>query len=89
MRALDAGDHVLDRLGHLRFELGGAAPNCVIVTETTGTSTFGSCVIGSLLKVRIPSATSAAETTMGGSGCRIDHPEILTAISVLRPVAGQ
>src|SRR5258708_1528573 len=61
----------------------GAAPNCVIVTETTGTSTFGSCVIGSLLKVRIPSAQSAADTTMGGSGCRIDHAEMLTAISVL------
>src|SRR5882757_3643977 len=59
----------------------GAAPNCVIVTEMTGTSTFGSCVIGSLLKVRYPSATSAAAITRGGSGCRIDQAEKLTAIS--------
>src|SRR5437016_2246108 len=61
----------------------GAAPNWVIVTEMTGTSTFGSCVIGSLANVRYPSATSAAHITIGGSGCRIDHAEKLTAISAL------
>ena len=61
----------------------GAAPNCVTVTETTGTSTFGIRVTGSLLKLMKPSATIAAAMTRGGSGCRIDHAEMLIAISVL------
>src|SRR5215470_11361777 len=61
----------------------GAAPNWVIVTEMAGTSTFDSCVIGSLAKVKYPSATSAADITIGGSGCRIDHAEKLTAMRAL------
>src|SRR5215470_5821517 len=61
----------------------GPAPNWVIVTEMTGTSMFGSWVIGSLAKVRYPSATSAADITIGASGCRIDHAEKLTAMHAL------
>ena len=61
----------------------GAAPNCVMVTETTGMSAFGSCVIGSLLNVRKPIATIAANITIAGSGWRIDHAEMLIAIRFL------
>jgi hypothetical protein len=39
-------------------------------------------VIGSLLKLMNPSATIAANMTTDGSGCRIDHAEMLTATSV-------
>ena len=58
----------------------GAAPNCEIVTVMSGTSTFGMRVIGSLLKLMKPSATMAADMTMGVTGCRIDHAEILSAM---------
>ena len=57
----------------------GAAPTETI-TDTTGTSAFGMRVIGSLLKLRYPSATTASAMTSGGSGCRIDHAEMFTAI---------
>jgi hypothetical protein len=35
------------------------------------------------LKLMKPSATIAAAMTRGGSGCRIDHAEMLIAINVL------
>ena len=41
-------------------------------------------VIGSLLKLMKPSATMAADMTMGVTGCRIDHAEILSAMRALR-----
>jgi hypothetical protein len=61
----------------------------VIVTEMTGTSTFGMRVIGSLVKLIQPSATIAAAITRGGRGCRIDHAEMLMATNVLplHPIA--
>src|SRR5262249_43452214 len=62
----------------------GGTPNWVIMTEMTGGSTFGIGVTGSRLKVVYPRTTMAIATTNGGSGCLIDHAEILTAISALR-----
>ena len=57
----------------------------------TGTSTFGMRVTGSLLKLMQPSTTIAAAMTMGGSGCRIDHADMLMAISALplHPIASE
>jgi hypothetical protein len=55
-----------------------------MVTVMSGTSTFGIRVIGSLLKLMKPSATMAAAMTMGVTGCRIDHAEILSAMRALR-----
>src|SRR5262249_3730438 len=63
----------------------GAAPNCAIATETRGTSTFGMRVIASLWKLRYPSAQTAAAMTMGGSGLRMAHAEMLSAIRVPPP----
>src|SRR5262245_49550626 len=57
----------------------GDAPNCVIKTVTRGTSTLGKRVIGSLLKLRYPITAIATAMIMGGTGCRIDHAETLTA----------
>src|SRR6476659_3487098 len=60
----------------------GAAPNCATVTEMTGTSTFGMRVTGNLLKLMQPRTTIAAAITMGGRGCRIDHADMLKAMSI-------
>ena len=59
----------------------GGAPTCATVTEMTGTSMFGMRVTGSLLKLMQPSTTIAAAMTMGGRGCRIDHADMLKAMS--------
>jgi len=44
-----------------------------------------------LLKLMQPSTTIAAAMTMGGSGCRIDHADMLMAISALplHPIASE
>ena len=81
--ALDAGDAVFDGLGDLRLKLGGRraelrrprprSPEC---------RPIGSRVIASLVKLTQPSTSRMIEKTMDGSGLRIDHAEILRAISV-------
>jgi hypothetical protein len=58
----------------------GEEPNCTTVTEITGASTFGIRVIGSLPKAIMPITIMATARTIGGSGLRIDHAEMLTAI---------
>ncbi len=80
--AFDAGDAILDRLGDLRFELEGAAPNCETATEITGISALGSRVTASLVKETQPSTSRMIEKTIEGSGFRIDQAEIFKAISV-------
>ena len=60
----------------------GAAPNCATATEITGMSAEGRCVTASLVKLSHPSTTRMIEKTTEGSGLRIDHAEILSAISV-------
>jgi len=60
----------------------GAAPNCATATEITGMSAAGSRVTASLVKLTQPSTRRMMEKTMDGSGFRIDHAEILSAISV-------
>jgi hypothetical protein len=50
----------------------------------TGTSTFGMRVTGSLLKLMQPNTTIAPAMTMGGRGCRIDHADMLKAMSISR-----
>ena len=65
----------------------GDAPNCDTRTDMRGTSTFGILVIGSLVKLIHPSATSATAKTMGGVGFRIDHAEILSAIGALPSIS--
>jgi len=44
---------------------------------------FGIRVMGILLKLIYPIAMRATAITMDGSGCRIDHAEILSAINAL------
>src|SRR6202789_2016056 len=60
----------------------GAAPNCETATEITGISALGSRVTASLVKLTQPNTRRTIEKTTDGSGCRIDHAEILSAISV-------
>src|ERR1700755_3717262 len=55
----------------------GAAPNCDTATEITGMSALGSRVTASLVKLIQPSTSKPMEKTTDGSGCRIDHAEIL------------
>src|SRR5262249_22948796 len=58
----------------------GAAPNWVIVTDMTGTSTFGRRVMGSLLKPTQPRNMMTIAPTIDGRGDLIDHAEIFNAI---------
>src|SRR5207302_2810582 len=60
----------------------GAAPNCETATEITGMSALGSRVTASLVKETQPNTSRMIEKTIEGSGLRIDHAEILRAISV-------
>ena len=62
----------------------GAAPGWVTVMETTGTSTFGARVIGSILKPTRPTRVSTANSTSGGIGLRIAAPEMRSAIASCR-----
>src|SRR6476620_3836842 len=62
----------------------GAAPNCDTATEITGMSADGSRVTASLVKDTQPSTSRMIEKTIDGSGLRIDHAEILSAISAAR-----
>src|SRR5260221_3888824 len=57
-------------------------PNCETATEITGMSAEGSRVTASLVKETQPSTRRMIEKTTDGSGLRIDHAEILRAISV-------
>src|SRR4051794_31819757 len=61
----------------------GAAPNCVMVTEMIGMSTLGRRVIGSLLNDTQPRNMMTIAMTIAGSGCRIDHADMFTAIRTL------
>ena len=65
----------------------GAAPACVIVTDTTGTSTFGARVIGSIQNETRPTRVSTANSTSGGIGLRIAAPEMRSAMAQLRGTA--
>ena len=58
----------------------GAAPDCVIFTDTIGISMFGKRVTGSCLKLKTPSSISTANRTIAGTGRRIDHAETLMRI---------
>src|SRR5258708_5324192 len=60
----------------------GAAPKCDTATEITGMSADGSRVTASFVKLTQPSTNRMIENTIEGSGFRIDHAEILSAISV-------
>src|SRR5215510_5119473 len=60
----------------------GAAPNCDTATEITGMSADGNRVTASLVKETQPRIRRIMEKTTDGSGLRIDHAEILSAISV-------
>ena len=51
-------------------------------TEITGMSAEGSRVTASLVKLSHPNISRMIEKTIEGSGLRIDHAEILIAISV-------
>src|SRR5690349_16040144 len=55
----------------------GAAPDCVTVTEMTGTSMFGNLVIGRVLNDTQPSASSTTNSRTDGTGWRIDQAEML------------
>ena len=46
----------------------GDAPNCTMVTEMTGISTFGRRVIGSFEKAMKPSSMMTIAITIGGNG---------------------
>ena len=59
----------------------GEAPGCRMVTETTGTSTLGARVTGSIRNDTRPSRVSTANSTSGGIGLRMAAPEILSAIA--------
>src|SRR3954466_13945613 len=60
----------------------GAAPNCDTATEITEVSAEGSRVTASLVKDTQPRIRRMMENTTDGSGLRIDHAQILRAISV-------
>src|SRR4051794_9867107 len=61
----------------------GAAPDWVTLTETTGTSMLGNLVIGRLLNDTQPSATNTTNSTIDGTGYRIDRAETLKDIGAL------
>ncbi len=59
----------------------GAAPVSVTETETIGTSTLGARVIGMARNEITPRTSSTANSTIAGTGLRIEAPEMLSAIS--------
>src|SRR5712691_9793653 len=59
----------------------GAAPDCVTVMETMGTSMLGKRVTGSFTKLIVPSSVSTANSTIAGTGLRIDQAETLMRIN--------
>ena len=59
----------------------GAAPDCVTVIDTSGTSMLGKRVTGSVRKLMTPSSVSTANSTIAGTGLRIDQAEILRRIT--------
>ena len=58
----------------------GAAPDWTTVIETSGMSMFGKRVTGSVMKLMTPSSVSTENSTIAGTGRRIDHAEILRRI---------
>jgi hypothetical protein len=44
---------------------------------------FGIRVMGILVKLKYPNTTMVAVITIDGSGCRIDHAEMFSAINAL------
>ena len=58
----------------------GAAPDWVTVMETSGTSMLGKRVTGSAMKLITPSSVSTANSTIAGTGLRIDQAEMLMRI---------
>ena len=63
----------------------GAAPDCVTVTEISGTSMLGKRVTGSFEKASRPSTQSTTKSRIAGTGFRIDQAEKLMRIA--RPVS--
>ena len=58
----------------------GAAPDWTTVMETSGISMFGKRVTGIVMKLMTPSRVSTANSTIAGTGRRIDHAEMLRRI---------
>ena len=60
----------------------GAAPDCVIVTETIGMSMLGNRVIGRARKLTRPSTISTRNSTSEGIGLRIAQAETLRRMAI-------
>ena len=80
----DPGDGVLDRLRDPRFELRGCSPELRDGDRDDGNVDIRHARDRQLGEADVAEATIAAAMTRGGSGCRIDHAEILIAISTTR-----
>ena len=59
----------------------GVEPDCATVTAMMGTSMFGNCSIGSLLKLVMPTTNKTKNSRIAGIGFLIDQAEKLKFIS--------
>ena len=59
----------------------GAAPDWTTVTAISGMSMLGNRVTGSVMKLMMPRSVSTENSTIAGTGRRIDQAEMLRRIT--------